>query len=119
LAPILHDFHTYHDSDKLTLIYQVYQKTALKNNITYLDLLPLFKFYARKSVSCPLNLQKDLYWRYDCHWNPRGEHLAGLLLSKYLLKHNFITVPEKQEKIVKINQQLMEKFGKLPPDNLL
>ena len=119
--PDLLQCRSYYDSLKIDLNRPnlILRHFFKKNNITYLDLLPLFKFYARKSVSCPLNLQKDLYWRYDCHWNPRGEHLAGLLLSKYLLKHNFITVPEKQEKIVKINQQLMEEFGKLPPDNLL
>ena len=89
------------------------------NKITYLDLLPLFRYYAREIDSCFLDPAMDLYWKYDGHWNVRGNHLAGLLVSKYLLKHNIITVPDKQEKIAKIDKQLMEEFGKLPPENLL
>ena len=111
----------YYDRERIDLSRpnRILSQFFQKNNIIYFDLLPLFRFYARKIDSCFLDREKDLYWKYDGHWNVRGNHLAGLLVSKYLLKHNIITVPDKQEKIAKIDKQLMEEFGKLPPENLL
>ena len=91
-----------------------------KHNISYLDLLPLFRYYARKLDSCTLDSDIDLYWQgYDEHWNVKGNHLAGLLVSKYILKHNIVIITDKQNKLEKIDQQLIKEFGKLPPENLL
>jgi hypothetical protein len=77
-----------------------------KNNIMHLDLLPLFISYADQKEKKLLDSEKDLYWRYDDHWNVRGNHLAGLLSSEYLLDNNLIVIPNGDKKLPIIKQEL-------------
>lgn len=51
--------------------------------IQYIDLLP--EFTSRAS--------ENLYWKYDGHWNIKGNHLAGLLVSRWLLENNLVQMP--------------------------
>jgi hypothetical protein len=54
-----------------------------ERNIPYIDLTPSFqKAFAGG---------KELYWQHDGHWNSDGNHLAGLLVTEYLLEKNFIS----------------------------
>lgn len=54
-------------------------KICSDNQITFLDLLPLFRTYAKKG--------KQLYYKIDGHWNACGhEYAAGLIYS--FLKEN-------------------------------
>ena len=76
--------------------------------IGYIDLLPLFEKYADQRPRKFLSPSKDLYWRYDGHWNIKGNHLAGLPLAKYILENNLITMTHKNEKLILINQKLQE-----------
>jgi hypothetical protein len=58
-----------------------------KENIAYLDLLPEF----RRTEKLP---DHPLYWGFDGHWNPEGNHLAGIAISKYLIQQGFISMSE-------------------------
>ena len=55
--------------------------------IDYLDLLPLMRTYADQQPRPSLNPDRDLYWQHNSHWSIRGEHLVGLLVSRYILEH--------------------------------
>ena len=42
-----------------------------------------------------LNPDQDLYWQHNSHWSIRGEHLVGLLVSRYILEHQLVQVPDR------------------------
>ncbi|MGB9294480.1 MAG: hypothetical protein WCB64_14310, partial [Desulfobaccales bacterium] len=79
-----------------------------RTGIKYIDLLPLFGKYADQRPRKFLSPSKDLYWRYDGHWNIKGNDLAGLLVAKYILEHNLISTTSTDEKAILINQKLQE-----------
>jgi len=76
--------------------------------IGYIDLLPLLEKYADQRPRKFLSPSKDLYWQYDAHWSIKGNHLVGLLVAKFVLENNLISVTHKDEKLILINQKLQE-----------
>ena len=74
--------------------------------IDYLDLLPLMRTYADERPRPTLNPDRDLYWQHNSHWSIRGEHLAGLLVSRYILEHRLVQVPDIEEKLRQIEAKL-------------
>ncbi|MGO9620569.1 MAG: hypothetical protein ACLPT6_04095 [Desulfobaccales bacterium] len=86
-----------------------------RTGIGYMDLLPLFEKYADQRPRKFLSSSKDLYWRYDGHWNIKGNHLVGLLVAKYILENNLIPIIHKDEKLILINQKLQELQSKSSP----
>ncbi len=80
-----------------------------------MDLLPLFEKYEDQRPRKFLSSSKDLYWRYDGHWNIKGNHLVGLLVAKYILENNLIPIIHKDEKLILINQKLQELQSKSSP----
>jgi hypothetical protein len=79
-----------------------------REKIAYIDLQPLFKRYAKHDSHNSLDPEKDLYWRIDGHWNKKGSHLAGLLVSDYIVENNLIPVQNKDKKLREIKEQLKE-----------
>jgi hypothetical protein len=79
-----------------------------RTGIGYMDLLPLLEKYADQRPRKFLSPNKDLYWRYDGHWSIKGNHLVGLLVAKYILENNLISITHKDEKLILINQKLQE-----------
>ncbi len=76
--------------------------------IDYLDLLPLMRTYADERPRPSLNPDRDLYWQHNSHWSIRGEHLAGLLVSRYILEHRLVQVPDIEEKLKQIEAKLQK-----------
>jgi len=74
--------------------------------IDYLDLLPLMRTYADQQPRPSLNPDKDLYWQQNSHWSIRGEHLVGLLVSRYILEHRLVQVPDGEAKLRQIEEKL-------------
>jgi hypothetical protein len=74
--------------------------------IDYLDLLPLMRSYADEQPRPSLNLDRDLYWQHNSHWSLRGEHLVGLLVSRYILEQRLVQVPAREEKLREISGKL-------------
>ena len=72
--------------------------SSKSQSIDYLDLLPLMRTYADQKPRPSLNPDKDLYWRHNSHWSIRGEHLVGLLVSRYILEHQLVQVPDNDGK---------------------
>ena len=73
---------------------QILGRFLKAQGIDYLDLLPLMRTYADQQPRPFLNPDRDLYWRHNSHWSIRGEHLAGLLVSRYILEHRLVQVPD-------------------------
>lgn len=74
--------------------------------IDCLDLLPLLKPYANPQPRAYLDRGKDLYWRFDGHLNIKGNHLTGLLVSKYVLEKGLIRIMNPENALKKIDQKL-------------
>jgi hypothetical protein len=74
--------------------------------IDYLDLLPLMRSYADEQPRPSLNPDRDLYWQHNSHWSLRGEHLVGLLVSRYILEQRLVQVPDREEKLREISGKL-------------
>jgi hypothetical protein len=76
--------------------------------IDYLDLLPLMRSYADTTPRRTLNPDKDLYWVHNSHWSIRGEHLVGLLVSRYILAHHLVPVPDREARLKNIEEKLTD-----------
>jgi hypothetical protein len=85
---------------------QVLRRFLTEEGIPYIDLLPLFRNYADHNPRKYLDSEKDLYWRANSHFNIKGNHLAGLLVARYIIEHNLIEVKEKQRRLENINHEL-------------
>ena len=76
--------------------------------IDYLDLLPLMRNYADQQPRPSLNPDKDLYWQHNSHWSIRGEHLVGLLVSRYILEHRLVQAPDGAARLKNIEEKLAD-----------
>lgn len=72
--------------------------------IMYLDLAPAFRTYEHLPA-------QPLYWPTDGHWNQKGNHLAGLVLSRYLLENGLVDVVNRTAKIADLNAEILREFG--------
>lgn len=73
-----------------------------KEDITYLDLDPIFKKYSKV---------KPLIWKIDGHWNITGNYLVGLKVSKYLIENDLVKVVDKRTKTVEIDAFIKHEFN--------
>jgi len=78
----------------------------VKEDIDYLDLTPVFRLYADERPRKYLDDKKDFYWRYEGHWNEKGNRLAGALISRYILDKDIIGVTGKDQKMAKILEDI-------------
>jgi hypothetical protein len=85
---------------------KVLRRFLTQEGIPYIDLVPLFRNYADHKPRKFLNSEKDLYWRANSHFNIRGNHLAGLLVSKYIIENNLVEVKDKPRRLENINNKL-------------
>ena len=53
-----------------------------------------------------LDAQKDLYWPHDGHLNVKGNRLAGLLISRYVLEQPFLDLHDKNKRLSDVNELL-------------
>ena len=79
--------------------------------IDYLDLLPLMRTYADQTPRPSLDPDKDLYWQHNSHWSIRGNHLVGLLVSRYILEHQLVQEPDREARLRNIEEKLAEWRG--------
>jgi hypothetical protein len=87
---------------------QILGRFLKAQGIDYLDLLPLMRTYADQQPRPFLNPDRDLYWRYNSHWSIRGEHLAGLLVSRHILEHRLVEVPDGATRLNNIIEKLAD-----------
>lgn len=74
--------------------------------IAYYDLKPGFKEFIEEAAKRGRKAKNSLYWRYDSHWNIKGNQLAGLLISKYLIENKIIKVDNEKEKLSEICREI-------------
>jgi hypothetical protein len=79
-----------------------------QEGIRRLDLLPFFRQYADQTPRKFLSSAEDLYWRANSHWSIKGEHLAGLLVSRCILENNLLKVADRDEKLKAIEDKLKD-----------
>ena len=77
-----------------------------RERIGYLDLLPLLRRYADATPRKFMSPDKDLYWRANSHWSIKGEHLAGLLVSRYILENNLVQTENREARLKEIEDKL-------------
>jgi hypothetical protein len=87
---------------------RILTKFLKAQGIDYLDLLPLMRCYADQTPRTALDSDKDLYWQHNSHWSIKGEHLVALLVSRYILEHHLVQVPDSKEKLRKIEDKLIK-----------
>jgi hypothetical protein len=74
--------------------------------IDFVDLLPLMRTYADAAPRSHLNPDRDLYWQHNSHWSIKGEHLVGLLVSRYILEHNLVQVSDRNARLKDIGAKI-------------
>jgi hypothetical protein len=77
-----------------------------KEGISFLDLLPEFRRYANLQPKPALNPREDLYWPHDPHLNVKGNQLAALLISRYMLDQPFLELRDKDKRLSDVKQLL-------------
>jgi hypothetical protein len=77
-----------------------------EENIAFVDLLEEFRRYARRNGKSRVSHHEDLFWRNDGHPNIEGNSLAGLLISRHLLKHSLLELPDRDERLSDVEQLL-------------
>ena len=77
-----------------------------KTGIRFLDLLPELRRYTNLQPKPALDGREDLYFPHDRHLNVKGNRLAGLLISRYLLEQSLLDVPDQSRRLSDIQQQL-------------
>jgi hypothetical protein len=87
---------------------RILEEFLKSRSIDYLDLLPLMRSYADLTPHSPLNPDKDLYWQHNSHWSIKGEHLVGLLVSRYILEHHLVQVPDAAARLREIEGKLQD-----------
>lgn len=85
---------------------KVLRRFLTQEGIPHIDLLPLFRNYADHKPGKFLDSEKDLYWRANSHFNIRGNSLAGLLVSRYIIENNLVEVKDKQRRLENIDNKL-------------
>lgn len=81
-------------------------KYFTKHSIPFLDLMPLFREFVKKTGGRQAAHEQDLYWGNDPHWNIKGNKLAGLLVTKYLIDNNLVEVADRREMKARIDEEI-------------
>lgn len=94
-------------------IFKTYLLTKFfkKERINYINLCPLFIQYVNKNKNYPSKemwpfKNSYFYWEDDAHWNINGNKLAGLLVSRHILKNNLVKSIDTEKKLRKIESDL-------------
>ena len=95
-----------HDGIDLERPNKVLGRFLQAQGMDYLDLLPLMRTYADQTPRPSLDPDRDLYWQHNSHWSIRGEHLVGLLVSRYILEHQLVPVPDREARLKHIEEKL-------------
>ena len=75
-----------------------------ENGIVYLDLSQIFEKYSKA---------KPLIWKLNGHWNIAGNHIVGLMVSKFIIENDLVGISDKTERIDIINAQIEKEFGNI------
>lgn len=76
-----------------------------KEGVNHIDTLPLLKMYANQTRHM-LVPEKDLYWRNDPHLSIKGNHLLALLVARYIMENNLLSVDNKEKKLASVREIL-------------
>lgn len=75
----------------------------IKYHIDFLDLLPFFKKNSNQKPRMFLDSKKDFYWKYDGHWNERGNYYAALIIAEYILKKRLLNIQNRELKLTRVH----------------
>lgn len=91
---------------KLLFVLAPYDNTRVKpflekENIPYIDLNPIFDTYSKS---------KPLIWVKDGHYNIAGNHVVGLMVSKFIIENNLVEIPDRENRLQKIIAEIQSEF---------
>jgi hypothetical protein len=75
-----------------------------KEGISFLDLLPEFRKYTNLQPKPTSTRSEDLYWPHDQHLSVRGNNLAALLISRYMLEKSFLELRDNDKRLSIVKQ---------------
>lgn len=99
LRPDVRDGDWYYAKKRLAAFFD-------KEGIEYIDLAPLLREYIDNTPRKFLDIKRDLYWRYDGHYNSNGHQLTALLVAKYIIEKGLIQIEDGKEKLLEIETEL-------------
>ena len=82
--------------------------------INYLDLQEPFRQYANLTPRKSLDSSKDLYLGNDQHWSLLGQHLAGMLVARHVLRRGLLRLPDLPKRQQDLDRALAD-FRKTSP----
>lgn len=94
-------------------LYATLEPFLQKEKIEYINLLPLMKQYADEKPRGALNPAKDFYYKKDGHWTSKGNKLAGLLVSRYIMQNDLL--PMAAEIKTDTLKEIEEELSKFSP----
>lgn len=77
---------------------KILNKFFKEKKMEYLDLVSAFRKYANQTPKRYLDSKNDLYWRYDAHWNTKGNKLAALLIADHVINKNLVEIENREDK---------------------
>jgi putative flippase GtrA len=84
-----------------------------QEKISFVDLLVPFQQVASRA-SGKGDQEGSLYWRLDSHAGLLGDRLAGLHVARRLIEESFIDVPDRQDRLMRIDDAIAGCCGKSP-----
>lgn len=92
---------------KLLFVLAPYDNTQVipfleKENIPYIDLNPVFDTHSKVT---------PLIWAKDGHYNIAGNHVVGLVISKFIIENNLVEIPDTQIRLQEIDTQIQNEFS--------
>ena len=75
-----------------------------KENIAYVDLNPIFDTYSKVT---------PLIWSKDGHYNIAGNHLVGLIVSKFIIENGLVEMSGAEERLEEIEKEIEDEFGSI------
>lgn len=74
-----------------------------QQSIDFLDLETEFLKYSK-------DIRNDFQWKVDGHWNIKGNHLAGYIVSKFLIEKNYVAIKESSTTMSVIDGLIKKEF---------
>lgn len=93
-------------NSKLLFVLAPYENNKVRpfldrENIAYLDLYPVFGKYSKS---------KPLIWPRDGHYNIAGNHLVGLVISKFIIENDLVEIQDGKGRLKEIDAELKKEF---------
>lgn len=88
---------------------EYFKQRVAQEGVECLDLLPFLRDKADTHPRKQLDSGKDLYWRYDWHFSPRGNRYVASCIAETLIEKKFLPASEKSRSKI---ESILSEFKK-------